>query len=560
MAASQPSPRNPADATHDLDATVAGQPSGELDVTALTPDLEQTAPFGKTRTQENPAPTSKPAPETGKSGKAVSQIGDYKIIRKLGKGGMGEVYLAHQISLDRQAALKVLSKQFAGKEDFVKRFYREARSMAKIHHPNAVRVYEVREDLGIHYVAMEFIDGKSMQNWMDELGKLSVGDAVHVVLRCAEALHRPMRRTMIHRDIKPDNIMLTGKGVVKVADFGLAKALDDDLSMTQSGTGLGTPYYMAPEQARNAKHVDCRADIYALGVTLYYFLTGNLPFTGSSTIEVIQNKEIGRFTAARKRNPQVSERLELVIDKMLLKDPVNRFKDCAEFMKALSLLGLENPSLSFIDAPDKVVVAAAPAAVAHSTPSVPAVKAVAPKTSVENPAARERKPKPTASESAVMWFVQHKNPQGRDAIAKFATPQVIQMLKAGSLDPRSKAKRNAADSFLPLTQIAEFEKTAHSQMVRVKAETKAHGLRTAYAEIDRQEKWWKFSKKIKGFFSSVVGFLQFLVWLAIVFGTISAAIYFGPSIWKLASEKFNAAQVNPGETKTDEKSAEQSAE
>ncbi|OYW12386.1 MAG: serine/threonine protein kinase, partial [Planctomycetales bacterium 12-60-4] len=220
-----------------------------------------------------------------------SQLGDFRLIKKLGQGGMGEVFLAHQITLDRQAALKVLAKHLADNQDFVKRFYREARAMAKIDHPQAVRVFAVDEDDGVHYVAMEFIDGKSLQGWLDKLGRFSVGDAVHVTLRCAEALQQAHAMNMVHRDIKPDNIMLTSRGQVKVADFGLAKALDDEeMSMTQSGTGLGTPYYMAPEQARNAKHVDGRSDIYALGITLYHFLTAKLPFTGNSAMEVVLAK------------------------------------------------------------------------------------------------------------------------------------------------------------------------------------------------------------------------------------------------------------------------------
>ncbi|MDG2389428.1 MAG: serine/threonine-protein kinase [Planctomycetaceae bacterium] len=201
--------------------------------------------------------------------RTVKQLGDFKIIRKLGQGGMGEVYLAHQISLDRQVALKTLSKALAKKDDFVKRFQREAKSMAKLDHPNAVKVFAVDSISGIHFAAIEFIDGQSMQDWMDDLGQLEVGDALNVVLASADALKVAHDLNLIHRDIKPDNILVTKSGMVKVADFGLAKALDEeDVSMTQSGTGLGTPLYMAPEQARNAKHVDHRTDIYALGTTL----------------------------------------------------------------------------------------------------------------------------------------------------------------------------------------------------------------------------------------------------------------------------------------------------
>ena len=219
------------------------------------------------------APAKKPAAEPankdeGKTGekKKDVQLGDFKLLKKLGQGGMGEVFLANQVSLDRQVAIKILSREMAKKPGFVERFVREARAMARIDHPNAVKVYAADADKGLNYVAIEFIDGQSMQDWMDDKGKLSVGDAVHVVMCCADALAHAHEMNLIHRDIKPDNILVTKKGVVKVADFGLAKALDDgEMSMTQSGTGLGTPLYMPPEQARDAKIVDHRTDIYALG-------------------------------------------------------------------------------------------------------------------------------------------------------------------------------------------------------------------------------------------------------------------------------------------------------
>ena len=213
-------------------------------------------------------------------GAPLTQLGDFKIVKKLGQGGMGEVYLAHQISLDRDVALKVMAKQFSSQETFVKRFKREAQTMAKLDHPHIVRGYAVGEDQGLLFLAMELIKGKSMQDWMEKLGKLSVGDALHVTLIVADALKHAHEINMIHRDIKPDNILVTDKGLVKVSDMGLAKAMDEDMSMTQSGTGLGTPYYMPPEQARNAKHVDHRSDIYALGCTLYHFVSGKLPFAG----------------------------------------------------------------------------------------------------------------------------------------------------------------------------------------------------------------------------------------------------------------------------------------
>ena len=250
----------------------------------------------------------------------MQRLGDFELKKRLGKGGMGEVFLARQISLDRMVALKTLSKELAKKGDFVARFEREARSMAKIDHPNVVKIYAVDSFKGIHFAAIEYIDGKSVQNWLDHLGRLSIADAVYIAIVSAEALKHAHSQNMVHRDIKPDNILITQKGVVKVADFGLAKAMDEDVSMTQSGTGLGTPLYMAPEQARNAKHVDERVDIYALGATLYHLLTGKLPFMASTALELILAKEKGTYPTARSLRSEIPERLDLIIDKMMAKD------------------------------------------------------------------------------------------------------------------------------------------------------------------------------------------------------------------------------------------------
>src|SRR5262249_4383203 len=157
-----------------------------------------------------------------------------------------------------------LPKMLAANKDFVARFHREAKLMAKIDHPNVLRCYAFGEDKGTHYFAMEYVDGGSMEGWVRRVGRLSVGDALHIVLACANALAHAHELGLIHRDIKPDNILLTSKGVVKVADLGLAKATQEDLGLTKTGTGAGTPLYMSPEQCSDVKHVDARTDIYSL--------------------------------------------------------------------------------------------------------------------------------------------------------------------------------------------------------------------------------------------------------------------------------------------------------
>lgn len=493
-------------------------------------------------------PSGKPAdPNDLLALRGVTQLGNFKISRKLGQGGMGAVYLGEDSDLDRKAAIKILSEQFAAKEDFVKRFYREARSMAKVDHPNAVRVYAVAEDQGIHYVAMEFIDGKSVQDWLDRLGRLSVGDALHITLRACEALRQAHSLNLIHRDIKPDNIMLTARGAVKVADFGLAKAIDEDNSMTQSGTGLGTPYYMAPEQARNAKHVDGRADIYALGITLYHLLTGKQPFVGGSTMELLLNKEKGKYIPVDKvmtddgQRLGIPEKLGLVIDKMIQVNPDARFKTFDDVIHMLSGLGLEGPSLSFIDAPNKVVQTAAGAS--GSARTAAAGGATMARTQMPAGAAR-----PAAGDDAGRtavtgategsWFVEFKNQQGKTQVGTFSTQKVLQAIRAGLIDNRAKAKKKVTDTFIPIAQFPEFEAAIRALIQKKQADEKGGDMKSFYAKIDRAERWRKTVRWIKGLFGNVLGFIWLLIYLAI-FVAIGIAVYvFYPLAMRMITSQF----------------------
>lgn len=497
-----------------------------------SPAKTNAADLGETLVTKDENPSGKPATKTVAAATGNRMIGDFELTRKLGQGGMGEVWLAKQTSLDRVAAVKLLAKHLAEKEDFVKRFYREAKAMAKVDHPQAVRVYAVAEGVdsadGVskHFVAMEFVDGKSVQDWLEKQGQLSVADALFITLRCAEALEHAHKLQMIHRDIKPDNIMVTSKGAVKVADFGLAKALDDEeFSMTQSGTGLGTPYYMAPEQARNAKHVDGRSDIYALGATLYHLLTGKLPFTGESLIELIKAKEAGRFEPARRTNKEVPEKLDLILDKMMAKDPDARFKDCGEVIRMLSALGLAGSSLSFIESKDKVTVAAAPAPAARSAPAA------------AKPAAAKSPATSTATGGDTLWYVQYRTKEGKDNIAKWTTPQVLQGLRAGAIDAKAKLKKQPHESFLPIAQFSEFETVVQGLLIKQRADKKAGDMKSMYAQIDKQEKWHKTTKWFKGLFSSAVGFVGFLVYL----GVIGAVLVGGYYAWQTYGGKITGS-------------------
>lgn len=281
-----------------------------------------------------------------KSARSLSlDLRDFRIIRKLGAGGMGTVFLAQQKTGNRPVALKVLSESLARKQNFVARFHREEKVLASLDHPGIIRFFGAGQNDGVPFFAMEYIDGFSAAVLLSRLGRFRVGDALFIVLRCADALRFAHERNIIHRDVKPENIMVTRLGHVKLADMGLAKSLREDLSLTDSGTSVGTPKYMAPEQARNAKKADHRSDIYALGGVLYHLLTGQVPFQGSNSMELMLAKEHGMFPSARQQNPDVPPRLDLVLDKMLAKDPRNRYQSCELLSNDLERLGLANENL-----------------------------------------------------------------------------------------------------------------------------------------------------------------------------------------------------------------------
>ena len=198
----------------------------------------------------------------------------------------------------------------------------------------------INECNGYHFVAMEFIDGDTLQKWLSRLDRFSVPDALAIILDCARALEYAHQEGIIHRDIKPDNVLIDRHGTVKVADFGMVKTHNEVLdSLTQTGHAVGTPWYMPLEQAKMAKDADGRCDIYALGCMLYCLLTGNPPFAGQTIVDVIQAKEVGTFPPARSVNPEVPERLDLIIAKMAAKLPGNRYQTCTELIKNLESLG-----------------------------------------------------------------------------------------------------------------------------------------------------------------------------------------------------------------------------
>ena len=473
--------------------------------------------------------------QSAASSKRVQQLGDFELKKKLGKGGMGEVFLARQVSLDRLVALKTLSKELSKREDFVKRFQREARSMAKLDHPNVVKVYAVDSLKGIHFAAIEYIDGQSAQNWLDKLKQFAVGDAVHIALVCAEALRHAHDLNMVHRDVKPDNILITSKGVVKVADFGLAKAMDEDVSMTQSGTGLGTPLYMAPEQARNAKHVDQRSDIYALGATLYHFLTGKLPYTGTSTLELIIAKEKGSHPTARSLRPEIPERLDLIIDKMLAKDSAHRYKSCEELIRDLSVLGLHNEVLSFIEGgePVALVRTGAPTVVANLAATTGGTRTESKR--ISRKAAAAGKSAETGITASRMWFVQYEDAGGKMMVEKHTTGRILKMIASGILTAKARAKASADGTYLPLADFSEFTEAIRNQLSNRTAAIRKEDMSSLYAKVAKAEanrhKW----RSAKNIFSGLVGWTSLIIWVGGILLVAGLLFVYGGQLVKQAA-------------------------
>ena len=258
----------------------------------------------------------------------------YSIIHTLGRGGMAKVYRAHDEVLDRDVALKVLREQFADDEEFVERFKLEAKSAASLSHPNIVQVYDRGETQeGPSYIAMEYVPGGTLKERISSDGPLEPGVAASLALQIAEALGAAHERGVVHRDIKPQNVLLTATGDAKVADFGIARAAST-ATISQTSVILGTASYMSPEQAVGEPATP-RSDLYSLGIVLYETLTGALPYTAESPVAVSMKHINDPLRPPKEVNPQIPEGLNALVVKLLAKDPEDRYADAAELAEDL---------------------------------------------------------------------------------------------------------------------------------------------------------------------------------------------------------------------------------
>jgi serine/threonine protein kinase len=255
-----------------------------------------------------------------------SRFGNYEILEELGAGGMGKVYRAWDVTLERLVALKTLAQQFSSDASFVQRFLKEARAAARLNHPNIVQIYDFGCVDSIYYLAMEFVDGHSLGTYLKR-GHFSETESIEIIRHACRALSVAHAEGIVHRDIKPDNMMLTSRGHVKLVDLGIAKRIGEDQALTHTGQAIGTPHYISPEQIRGQRDVDHRADVYSLGATFYHLLTGHTPYEGASGPIVMSMHLVEPLPDPRRFEAGLSEGVCRVVRKMMVKSRDDRYSD-----------------------------------------------------------------------------------------------------------------------------------------------------------------------------------------------------------------------------------------
>ena len=249
----------------------------------------------------------------------------YQIVKTIGEGGMANVYLAYDTILERNVAVKVLRGDLANDEKFVRRFQREALSASSLSHPNIVEVYDVGEDNGVYYIVMEYIEGKHLKQLIKKRGKLTLNEVIDIMLQVTDGIACAHDSYIIHRDIKPQNIMILDSGIVKITDFGIAMALNST-QLTQTNSVMGSVHYLPPEQA-SGKGSTVQSDIYSMGILMYELLSGKLPFRGDNAVEIALKHLKEPLPSIREECPDLPQAVENVILKACAKNPKNRYPD-----------------------------------------------------------------------------------------------------------------------------------------------------------------------------------------------------------------------------------------
>jgi eukaryotic-like serine/threonine-protein kinase len=251
-------------------------------------------------------------------------LAGYELLERLGRGSMGAVFLARQVSLDRMVAIKVLSPRLSKNQDYVRRFLREAQAAARLNHTNIISAIDVGDTGKYKYFVMEYAEGPTVADLLQRGGAMDEKRAVTILLQVAGALAHANQSGFVHRDVKPANIILTPSGTAKLCDLGLAKEVEEEGGDTQEGQTMGTPDYISPEQARGDIDIDIRTDIYSLGATLYHMVTGEVPFKGPNPAVVMTKHLTEAIPDPREANPAVSPQMSQLIRRMLAKQRAER--------------------------------------------------------------------------------------------------------------------------------------------------------------------------------------------------------------------------------------------
>ena len=259
----------------------------------------------------------------------------YEIIKTIGEGGMANVYLANDTILDRKVAIKVLRGDLSNDEKFIRRFQREALSVSNLSHPNIVEVYDVGEEDGQYYIVMEYIEGKTLKQLLKKRETLTLTEVIDIMLQLTDGLAHAHESYIIHRDIKPQNIMILDNGLVKITDFGIAMALNAT-QLTQTNSVMGSVRYLPPEQA-NGKSATVKSDIYSLGILMYELITGSVPFKGDNAVEIALKHMKEKIPSIRKQNPTIPQTVENIVIKATAKNPRNRYDSVKEMHEDLEV-------------------------------------------------------------------------------------------------------------------------------------------------------------------------------------------------------------------------------
>ncbi|MDX2037926.1 MAG: protein kinase [Isosphaeraceae bacterium] len=374
-----------------------------------------------------------PTGESPPEGSKPRSIGSYRIVQQLGSGGMSTVFRCIHQQTGAEVAVKILPRSLAKNPTLLQRFVNEAKNAEKLQHPNIVAIYDRGFDQERHYLVLEFVAGGDLSDRVRNEGPLPIPEAVRVIREVAEGLRYAAKQGVIHRDIKPANLLLSPDGHVKIIDLGLAvETEEEDERVTREGTTVGTVDYMAPEQARNSRATSESSDIYSLGCTFYYLLTGSPPYPGGDVIEKLSRHCTAPIPDVRGKRPEVPEALALLVKRMMAKKPLQRFGSHAEFLVALNALRLDQPAAPLMDTPltalivdddveiDDTPIALLPEArpTSGSSPTLPAPSASKrPASRVDQPLAladlldleqtseppaARRKPKPSAPAAVLM--------------------------------------------------------------------------------------------------------------------------------------------------------------